>query len=89
MGAVMKEGEEHGDGEHKGREKAWKAVLSEAVVTGDEVLGKGCQYVCLEGSTSLFVQLHVLTYLMRGTVFQTVALPFGTRDYVPGYDRFA
>ena len=32
---------------------AWKAVLSKAVVTGDEVLGKRCRYGCLEGSTLL------------------------------------
>ena len=38
---------------------AWKAVLSEAVVTGDEVLGKRCRYSCLEGSTSHWINVCI------------------------------
>ena len=62
---------------------AWKAVLSEAVVTGGEALGMSMQNGCLEGSTSSSVQIQ------QGTVFQTVVLSLYTRDHVPGYDRFA
>ena len=40
---------------------AWKAVLSEAVVTGDEVLGKRCRYSCLEGSTSLHIRATAIS----------------------------
>ena len=62
---------------------AWKAVLSEAVVTRDKVQGKRCRYGCLEGSTLYWAEYS------RGTAFQAVVLPFKSRDYVPGYDRFA
>ena len=38
--------------------KAWKALLSEAVVTEGKALGKSMLISCLEGSTSLCVR-HV------------------------------
>ena len=60
---------------------AWKAVLSEAVVTEGKALGMTVPNNCLEGSTSQSIRAY------QGTVFQTVVLLFVTRDTVPGYDR--
>lgn len=62
---------------------AWKAVLSEAVVTEGEALGMSMLNGCLEGSTSASVKIQ------QGTVFQTVAQFPVTQDCVLGYDRFA
>ena len=62
---------------------AWKAILSEATVTGGKALGMSVQEGCLKGSTSPSVKIR------QGTVLQTVVLLFSTRDRVPGYDRFA
>ena len=62
---------------------AWKAVLSEAVVTGGEALGMSMLNGCLEGSTSASVKIQ------QGTVFQTVVMFPVTQDCVLGYDRFA
>ena len=62
---------------------AWKAVLSEAVVTGGEALGMSMLTGCLEGSTSPSVKIQ------HSTVFQTAALFSVAQDCVLGYDRFA
>ena len=62
---------------------AWKAVLSEAVVTEGKALGMTVPNNCLEGSTSQSIRAY------QGTVFQTVVVLFVTRDCVPGYDRFS
>ena len=62
---------------------AWKAVLSEAVVTGGEALGMSMLNGCLEGSTLASVKIQ------QGTVFQTVVMFPVTQDTVLGYDRFA
>ena len=62
---------------------AWKAALSEAVVTGGEALGMSMLNGCLEGSTSPSVKIQ------HSTVFQTAALFSVAQDCVLGYDRFA
>ena len=66
---------------------AWKAVQSEAVVTGGEALGKYMLYDCLEGSTSLNLRLYV--YLLQGTAFQAAVSARLPEGFAPGYDRFA
>ncbi len=59
------------------------AVLSKAVVTRDFVPG-------LVRAIQLPGRQYLATGVDRqGTVFQTVFPPVGTRDFVPGYDRFA
>ena len=66
---------------------AWKAVLSEAIVTGDEVLGKKDANTAAWKAVPRYILRY--SYLSQGTVFQTVVQSFETRDFVPGYDRFA
>ena len=62
---------------------AWKAILSEATVTGGEALGMSVQEGCLKGSTSPSVKIQ------HSTVIQTAALFSVAQDCVLGYDRFA
>ena len=50
--------------------KAWKALLSGAVVTEGEALGKRILYGCLEDSTSYGVNVGMHKY--QGTAFQAV-----------------
>ena len=59
------------------------AVLSEAVVTRDTVLGYKEYDNCLEDSTL------ICPYGLRGTAFQAVVWYRHSEGFALGYDRFA
>ena len=63
---------------------AWKAILSEAVVTEGEALGISMLSSCLEGSTS-YQTTPIARYCLTDSS-PPYAYP---RDFVPGYGRFA
>ena len=66
---------------------AWKAVRSEAIVTGDEVLGKAwqkrCAWKALRHRTCIITFPQAYCLPGRSLLWRT------TGDFVPGYRRFA
>ena len=66
---------------------AWKAVQSEAIVTGDEVLGRDDCKSSAWKAVRLWQWINFMTY---GVVpSRHIIIVCLSEDYVPGYYRFA
>ena len=66
---------------------AWKAVQSEAIVTGDEVLGEGC---CSSSAWKAVRLWRCIMSLSFGVVpSRHIVHAALSEHFVPGYRRFA